>query len=139
MQGSYTQRIAHSKDKKWEPHVYIWKVVPWHTFFTCFTKVKCNLPQCNGKTTDELVFKGTWSRYWSNFNFLFLLLTMLYQCISNKRPKFDISWRGMNQNTQLIILCYICKQGKCHVLFTLVQCTGKNSFLYLLIRFEHKL
>lgn len=108
-----------------------------HAFFI---KFNCNLQQCNGNTTEKVsILKGHGHDIGQISTSFFLLLTMLYQCISNNRPKFDISWRGMNQNTQLIILCYICKQGMCHVLFTLVQCTGKNSFLYLLTRFEHKL
>ena len=33
--------------------------------------------------------KGAWSRFWSNFIFLFLLFTMLYECISNDHMNFE--------------------------------------------------
>lgn len=52
------------------------------------------------------VLEEAWSRYWTNFIFVFLLFKMLKECISNDLIKFE-SWSlSNNQDTGLTILCH---------------------------------
>ena len=86
-------------------------------------------------------FKGAWSRFWSNFIFLFLLFTMLYECISNDQMKFRCPSMSFKQDTGLTILRHVDK-ARALFLFTQVQYTSNKSFsrwfVYILILFKHK-
>lgn len=61
------------------------------------------------------------------FIFLFLLYTMLYQCISiNDPPKFECQSKNYKQDTEITILSFVNK-ACVMFLFTLVQHTSKIS------------
>lgn len=87
-----------------------------------------------------IFFKGAWSRIRSSFSFLFSLYTMLQECISNVKMKFESHSLSRKRDTGPTILWHLNK-ARALCLFTCSTYQLKNIIqadFSILIFLKHK-